>query len=85
MGRELVWVPAPARARVAGAARPFLPSRDSSLFRRTGPSRVEVDPPIDDAGYRRKFLDQMFQFQFNPARTTDGRPVSGHVVIPITL
>jgi hypothetical protein len=46
---------------------------------------VEVDPPIDDAGYRRKFLDQMFQFQFNPARTTDGRPVSGHVVIPITL
>jgi protein TonB len=48
-------------------------------------TRVEVDPPIDDAGYRRKFLDQMFQFQFNPARTTDGRPVSGHVVIPITL
>lgn len=48
-------------------------------------TRVEVDPPIDDAGYRRTFLDQMLQFQFNPARTTDGRPVSGHVVIPITL
>ena len=48
-------------------------------------TRVEVDPPIDDAGYRRKFLDQMRQFLFDPARTTDGRPVSGQVVIPITL
>lgn len=48
-------------------------------------TKVEVDPPIDDAGYRRKFLDQMHQFRFDPARTTDGQPVSGQVVIPITL
>ncbi len=48
-------------------------------------TKVEVEPAIGDAGYRRKFLEQMYQFQFNPARTADGTPVSGHVVIPITL
>ncbi len=48
-------------------------------------TRVEVEPEIEDADYRRKFLEQMRQFQFTPARTLDGRPVSGHIVIPITL
>jgi hypothetical protein len=27
----------------------------------------------------------MYQFQFTPARTLDGQPVEGHIVIPITL
>jgi hypothetical protein len=48
-------------------------------------TRVEVEPRIEDAEYRRKFLDQMYQFQFTPARTLDGTPVAGHVIIPITL
>lgn len=48
-------------------------------------TRVEVEPDIEDAAYRRKFLEQMYQFQFTPARTPDGRPVAGHIVIPITL
>jgi protein TonB len=48
-------------------------------------TRVEVDPRIEDASYRKKFLEQMYQFQFAPARTLDGRPVDGHIIIPITL
>jgi TonB family protein len=48
-------------------------------------TRVEVEPSIEDSEYRRKFLDQMYQFQFTPARTMDGTPVDGVVVIPITL
>ncbi|KPK05868.1 MAG: hypothetical protein AMS20_05605 [Gemmatimonas sp. SG8_28] len=48
-------------------------------------TKVEVEPDIGDATYRRKFLEQMYQFQFTPARTLDGRPVDGHIVIPITL
>ncbi len=48
-------------------------------------TKVEVDPDIEDAAYRRKFLDQMFQFQFTPARTLDGRAIDGHIIIPITL
>jgi hypothetical protein len=48
-------------------------------------TKVEVDPEIEDREYRRRFLDQMYQFQFTPARTLDGRPIDGHIVIPITL
>jgi len=53
--------------------------------RRGKVTKVEVDPEIEDAAYRRKFLEQMYQFQFTPARTLDGQPVDGHIVIPITL
>ena len=53
--------------------------------RRGRVTKVEVDPDIEDAAYRRKFLNQMFQFQFAPARTLDGRAVDGHIIIPITL
>jgi protein TonB len=53
---------------------------------RTGKvTKVEVDPDIPDAAYRRKFLEQMYKFQFTPARTLDGTPVDGHLIIPITL
>ncbi len=48
-------------------------------------TRVEVDPDIPDRAYRRKFLDQMFQFQFTPARTLDGVAVDGQITIPISL
>ncbi len=53
--------------------------------RRGRVTKVEVTPQIDDPDYRKKFLEQMYQFQFTPARTLDGRPVDGHIVIPITL
>jgi cephalosporin-C deacetylase-like acetyl esterase len=53
--------------------------------RRGRVTKVEVDPQIEDGDYRKKFLEQMYQFQFTPARTLDGQPVDGHIVIPITL
>jgi TonB family protein len=39
-------------------------------------TRVEVDPSIDDADYRRAFMDRMRGFQFYPAITRDGRRVA---------
>jgi hypothetical protein len=47
-------------------------------------TRVEVEPPIEDSSYRKKFLERMYQFTFHPARTGAGTPVSAHFVIPIT-
>jgi hypothetical protein len=48
-------------------------------------TKVEVDPQIDNADYRKKFLEQMYQFRFTPAQTLDGQPVDGHIVIRFTL
>jgi len=48
-------------------------------------TRVEVEPEIEDRDYRGRFLEQMYQFQFTPARTLDGRPVDGQIVIRIAL
>lgn len=47
-------------------------------------TRVEVDPPISDSDYRRKFLDRMYQLAFYPARTRDGRAVSAQFAIAVT-
>ena len=38
-------------------------------------TRVEVNPPIRDAGYRREFTERMMGYLFNPATTRDGRHV----------
>ena len=38
-------------------------------------TRVEVTPPIKDAGYRREFTERMMGYLFNPATTRDGRRV----------
>jgi hypothetical protein len=38
-------------------------------------TRVEVNPPIKDAGYRREFTERMMGYLFNPATTRDGRHV----------
>jgi hypothetical protein len=46
---------------------------------------VEVEPRIEDASYRKKFMDKMRQFTFHPARSLDGTPVAAHydvVIIP---
>ncbi len=38
-------------------------------------TRVEVTPPIKDAGYRRQFNERMMGYLFTPAATRDGRRV----------
>jgi hypothetical protein len=38
-------------------------------------TRVEVNPPIKDAGYRREFTERMMGYLFIPATTRDGRQV----------
>jgi hypothetical protein len=38
-------------------------------------TRIEVTPPIKDAGYRREFTERMMGYLFNPATTRDGRHV----------
>ena len=48
-------------------------------------TRVEVDPQIEHAEYRARFMEQVRQFEFRPARTLDGTPVAGHAVVQITL
>lgn len=48
-------------------------------------ARVEVTPPIKDAGYRREFVERMMGYLFNPARTLDGRPVDGVANLTLTL
>ena len=47
-------------------------------------TRVEVEPRIADAGYRKKFMDKMRQFTFHPARTADGTPVAAQYDVLIT-
>ena len=46
-------------------------------------TRVEVDPPIKDAAYRREFMERMQGYLFTPAITRDGRRVAS--VYPMTL
>lgn len=41
-------------------------------------TRIEVEPRIEDAGYRKKFRERMLQFRFYPARTGDGTPMAAH-------
>lgn len=43
-------------------------------------TKVEIDPPIDDAGFRRKLLERFHQWTFYPARTLAGTPVDGQYV-----
>lgn len=45
------------------------------------PTKVEIEPPIDDASFSRKLLDRMRQWTFYPARTLEGRPVNGQLVV----
>ncbi len=48
-------------------------------------TRIEVSPPIRDSGYRRVFMETMWNFVFSPAKTRDGRPIDyvyGIVVYP---
>lgn len=48
-------------------------------------TRVEVEPKIRDAAYRRRFVDVMYRFRFTPATQRDGTPVDGVAVLSFTL
>jgi hypothetical protein len=47
-------------------------------------TRVEMQPKIADAGYRRDFTERMMGYLFNPATTRDGQPVASVYVITLT-
>ena len=46
--------------------------------------KVEVEPRMEDSGYRSKFFDKMRRYRFYPARSSDGKPVPGRFDIWIT-
>ncbi len=48
-------------------------------------THVEVDPPMNDAGYSREFLERMMAYQFYPARTRDGQNVASVVTVPLRI
>jgi hypothetical protein len=48
-------------------------------------TRVEIDPPIADAAYRREFQQRMMAYQFYPAHTRDGRNVASIVLVPLRI
>ncbi len=48
-------------------------------------TRVAVDPPIPDDGYRRDLLERMLAYQFYPARTRSGTPVASVVTVPLRI
>jgi len=41
-------------------------------------TRIEVDPRIPDASYRREFRERMEQFRFYPARNAAGEPIPSY-------
>jgi len=48
-------------------------------------TQVDVDPPIDDAAYRREFLERMQAYRFEPTRRRDGRPAPCVVTVQVQL
>lgn len=46
---------------------------------------VEVEPPIEDRGYRNQFMERMRRYTFTPGYTPGGRPVRAEYPIAITL
>jgi hypothetical protein len=47
-------------------------------------TRVDVNPPIKDAAYRREFIERMKGFLFIPATTRDGTRVESIFSITVT-
>jgi len=48
-------------------------------------TRVAIDPPIPDAGYRRDLVERMLACQFYPARTRSGTAVASVVTVPLRI
>jgi protein TonB len=46
--------------------------------------RIEVEPRIPDASYRREFHERMRQFRFYPARDADGNAIPSYYDVRIT-
>ncbi len=46
-------------------------------------TKIEVEPRIDDRGYRQKFRERMLQLRFYPARDASGQPVAARYVITV--
>ena len=44
-------------------------------------TKVEITPEIEDKRFRAKLLERVSSWTFYPARTADGRPVNGQLVI----
>ena len=47
--------------------------------------RVEIDPPIRDRGYAKKFLEAMRNYRFRPARSPEGAAIAGSTTISVIL
>jgi len=46
---------------------------------------VTTQPEIGDGDYRKRFLDAMRRYRFNPATRRDGTTVAGHATVTVTL
>jgi len=49
--------------------------------RRGAVTKVEVEPEIEDADFRRTLMNRLRLWVFYPARTVEGRPVSGEFMV----
>jgi protein TonB len=47
--------------------------------------RVQVEPEIQDRGYRNEFLERMRRYTFTPAYTREGRAVPAQFAVIVTL
>jgi hypothetical protein len=45
-------------------------------------TKVEIEPELADAAYMRELLQSLQQWVFYPARTAEGRPTEGELVVP---
>lgn len=48
-------------------------------------ARMEVDPPIKDRDFAKRFLERAGSFRFRPARSPDGTPVAGVITMTFIL
>ena len=48
-------------------------------------TRVAIDPPIPDDGYRQDLLERLLAYQFYPARTRSGTAVASVVTVPLRI
>ncbi|HET9294819.1 MAG TPA: hypothetical protein VFO06_11040 [Gemmatimonadales bacterium] len=48
-------------------------------------ARMEVDPPIKDRDFAKRFLERAESFRFRPARAPDGTPVAGVITMTFIL
>jgi TonB family protein len=47
--------------------------------------RTELDRPLDDRGFQKKFVEVMRNYRFRPARGPDGLPVPGVTTVTVTF